>query len=262
MNYKAHITDVFNRSAADYGGFGTHYFDIFAKRLHERAKGFPGACILDAATGRGAILKHALKCVGKEGKAVGIDISSAMIEETRKEIREENAVLYCMDAEALDFEDGTFDIVYCGFALFFFEDRKQAMSEFKRVLKPGGKLAISTWGEIDVPRRLLKNKIISLGVDPRVYPHPMPDEEELRELFHISGFSSLEIVPDWLDHTYANFDHWWECLSLRASRSTLEKLTEEQRQTLKQELSVELEEQSRPDGFHEEFHVYYVTGNK
>ncbi len=261
MDYKTHIREVFNRSAAEYGGFGTEYFDVFAARLLERAKPFTGAHILDVATGRGALLKRALKDLGSEGKGYGIDMSPEMIEATRREVREKNALLQCMDAEELEFEDGSFDIVYCGFGLFFFPDLRKAMDEFRRVLKPGGRIAVSTWGDIGKTRLPLKQKLISLGIDPNVAARPMPTPQELQELFEESQFSAIEIVPDKLDHIYLNFDHWWDCLWKHAMRSILEKLTEEQIAAIKEELSSELESFSRPDGFHEDFNVYYTTAN-
>ena len=49
-----------------------------------------------------------------------------------------------MDAEKLEFPDNSFDFVFCGFALFFFPSILKAVSEFKRVLKPGGRLVVST----------------------------------------------------------------------------------------------------------------------
>jgi SAM-dependent methyltransferase len=54
-----------------------------------------------------------------------------------------------MDAEKLDFPDTTFDAVLCGYAIFFFPNVLQALAEFRRVLKPGGLLAVSTQGTAD-----------------------------------------------------------------------------------------------------------------
>jgi SAM-dependent methyltransferase len=48
-----------------------------------------------------------------------------------------------MDAEHLDFEDDAFDVVFCAFAFSSFPDKKRAIAEFRRVLKPGGRLCIS-----------------------------------------------------------------------------------------------------------------------
>lgn len=261
MNDKAQIADVFDRTALTYGGFGTHYFDIFADRLLSHVQGFPGANVLDVATGRGAILKRVLPAIGKEGKAVGVDISPKMIEETKREIREPNVFLYCMDAEQLCFEDHSFDLVYCGFALAFFPDPKKALNECKRVLKPGGKFAVSTWGKMGAPRRILQEKLISMGVNPMVTAHPRCSAEELSTLFTEAGFSAIQIVQDNLEHLYANFDHWWDCLWKHAMRKVMEQLGDNQLMFLKTELNRELENANRPDGFHEDFEVFYTIAS-
>lgn len=261
MNDKSHIAEVFDRSASAYGGFGTHYFDVFADRLLTHAKGFPGATVLDVATGRGAILKRVLPAIGKEGKAVGIDFSPKIIEETRRDIREPNVTLYCMDTEHISFEDHSFDIVYCGFALFFFPEPKKALLEFKRVLKPRGKIATSTWGKLGATRGALQEKLKSAGIDPKVTAHPMHSAEELNDLFTGAGFTKVQIVQDSLEHLYANFDHWWDCLWKHVMRSILEQLNEEQVVSIKTQLSQELESSNRPDGFHENFEVFYTIAS-
>jgi ubiquinone/menaquinone biosynthesis C-methylase UbiE len=262
MDYKAQIAEVFDYTAPMYGGFGTHYFDVFADRLLSHVKGFPGANVLDVATGRGAILKRVLSAIGREGKAIGIDISPKMIEETKREIREPNVSLYCMDAEQLSFGDHSFDIVYCGFALFFFPEPKKALCEFKRVLKPGGKFAASTWGKVGTTRRVLQEKLVSMGFNPTVASHSICSAEELSALFTEAGFSTIQIVQDHLEHLYANFDHWWDCLWKHAMRRVMAQLNEEQLISLKAQLNQELESANRPNGFHEDFEVFYTIASK
>lgn len=262
MDYKSQISGLYDRSAPLYGGFGTHYFDIFAERLLALAKCFPGAKILDVGTGRGAILKRIIPAIGKEGKAIGIDISPKMIEQTKREIREENVALYCMDAEALSFESYSFDIIYCGFALFFFPNPKKALHEFKRVLKPKGRIVTSTWGKVGLTRRIFREKLDLMGVQSTLAAYPMPSLEELSVLFSETGFKSIQIQEDRLDHLYANFDHWWECLWSHGTRIGLEQLSEEQLYSLKEQLEQALETANRPDGFHEELEVYYTVAFK
>lgn len=261
MDYKSHISGIYDRTASSYGGFGTHFFDIFAERLIALAHCFPGANILDVATGRGAILKRAIQIIGMQGKAIGIDISPKMIEQTKREIHQQNVSLYCMDAEELSFEDRSFDIVYCGFALFFFPNPKKALQEFKRVLKPQGKIAVSTWGKTGLTRRILQEKLSAMGAEPSHNAHPMPSHEDLSALFSDAGFQSIQIKQEQLDHTYANFDHWWECLWHHGTRAGLEQLNEEQLGALKNELDQALESVNRPDGFHEELEVYYTVAS-
>lgn len=261
MDYKTHIAGVFDRNAAQYGNFGLHYFEIFAERLLKFAPVSLGASVLDVATGRGGILKRVLSQIGKEGKAVGIDLSPQMILETGKELKAENVSLRCMDAEKLEFAEGIFDMIYCGFGLFFFPNPKQALLEFKRVLKPGGKIALSTWGKIGIPRFAFQQKIASFGLEPRTTAIVMPTRDELQELVLGAGFNSVEIVSDRLDHVYLNFDHWMEGLWHHSTRSVLEKLNQEQLVKLREGLLEELQSENRPDGFHEELNVLYTLAS-
>jgi len=57
----------------------------------------------------------------------------------------ENAEAIVGDVESLPFPDETFEAVLCGFGLFFFPDTNRALAEIRRVLRPGGQLALSTF---------------------------------------------------------------------------------------------------------------------
>jgi len=262
MEYKNRVAGIFSRSAPTYGKFGSHYFNIFAERLLSHMKGFPGATILDVATGCGAILKRVLPMIGQKGKAVGIDISPKMIETLQKEIRKPNVSLFCMDAEQLSFADNTFDIIYCGFALFFFPDPKKALREFKRVLKPGGKIAVSTWGKMSIHKQAVHERFLAMDIDPTIIAFPMPSIQELNALFTETGFSEVRVVHDRLEHLYANFDQWWNGLWGHGMRTGLEQLNEEQLASLKAELYEELKGEYRPDGFHENLEVFYTLASR
>lgn len=104
---------------------------------------------MDVATGKGAVLFPLAERVGHSGKVVGVDISKQMLAETSIAVQKRDIHwidLVYMDAEQLDFPDNSFDAIFYGFALFFFPSMSKALSEFKRVLKPNGFLAVSTWG--------------------------------------------------------------------------------------------------------------------
>jgi SAM-dependent methyltransferase len=129
------IARVFGRAAATYDRIGrfTHY----GERLVERAQLAPGVTVLDVAAGRGAVMFPAAKRVGPHGRVIGIDISADMLRETAREMEGapwQNVELQQMDAEQLQFPDGAFDWVLCGFALWFFPHPHHALREFYRVL--------------------------------------------------------------------------------------------------------------------------------
>jgi ubiquinone/menaquinone biosynthesis C-methylase UbiE len=101
---------------------------------------------LDVACGSGiSTLKLHEICRGN-AKVYGVDISEKMIDEANKiaKQREMKDVIYHkMDAEKLDFPDSTFDFVLSNMSLSYFPDKLKALSEVNRVLKPGGKFALS-----------------------------------------------------------------------------------------------------------------------
>lgn len=110
-------------------------------------------------------------------------------------------------------------------------------------------------------KRTLQEKLVAMGINPIVRAHTISSAEKLSSLFTEAGFSKIQIVQDNLEHLYANFDHWWECLWKHANRSVMEQLSEKQLSSLKAELNQALENANRPDGFHEEFEVFYIIAS-
>jgi O-methyltransferase/aklanonic acid methyltransferase len=101
-----------------------------------------GERVLDLACGRGACLRAALGAVGADGFVLGVDFAPAMVEMMAEELRSNgarNAEVRLGDAEHLDLPDGSFDVVTCGFSVFFFPAPEVALTGCRRVLKPGGR---------------------------------------------------------------------------------------------------------------------------
>src|SRR5215208_6102197 len=142
----AERVSIFNRLVSDYDT-GAGAFAHFGRRLVALAGVEPGQHVLDVATGRGAVLFPAAERVGAAGEAVGVDLAEGMVQATNEEATRRGVAtrLHVMDAERLDFPDETFDRVFCGFGIMFFPRQDRALGEFQRVLKPGGRLGMSTW---------------------------------------------------------------------------------------------------------------------
>jgi demethylmenaquinone methyltransferase/2-methoxy-6-polyprenyl-1,4-benzoquinol methylase len=98
-----------------------------------------GMRMLDVATGTGLVARAALGIVGDPRSVVGLDPSQGMLQEARKSLP---IALVQGQAEDLPFEDGQFDLVTMGFALRHVADLGVAFREFRRVLKPGGRLLV------------------------------------------------------------------------------------------------------------------------
>lgn len=100
--------------------------------------------ILDIATGTADLAIEALRL--QPDSVVGVDISEEMLAVGRKKLSErkldERIELRYGDAEALDFEDESFDAAMVSYGVRNFGDLDQGLSEIRRVLKPGGQLAV------------------------------------------------------------------------------------------------------------------------
>lgn len=133
------------------GGTGARY----RRQVLERIGVGPGRRVLDVACGTGQVSEEALKLVGPTGVVLGVDPSEGMrrVAEMRRGLR-----TVAGTADHLPVEDASFDFVVMGYALRHASDLIAAFVEMKRVLKPGGTVAILeiTPPEGRVTRALLK----------------------------------------------------------------------------------------------------------
>jgi demethylmenaquinone methyltransferase/2-methoxy-6-polyprenyl-1,4-benzoquinol methylase len=102
----------------------------------------PGMRLLDVACGTGPVAEAALKIVGAEGRVVGLDPSAGMLRETRARLQ---VPLVQGTAEGLPIAAGSFDMVSMGYALRHVADLDATFAEYRRVLKPGGRVLILEW---------------------------------------------------------------------------------------------------------------------
>ena len=110
--------------------------------------------ILDVACGTGDSTVSIAKAAGEGSMVTGVDISEGMMAlvggKAEKAGVGNRIRLQVADGEALPYEDGTFDRVTCAFGIRNFEHKEKGLSEFLRVLKPGGKAVIL---ELSVPQK-------------------------------------------------------------------------------------------------------------
>jgi len=99
----------------------------------------PGMRLLDVAVGTGLVARGAVDILGKPGGVIGVDPSRGMLQEARKAL---SGPLVQGRAEALPFRNGRFDMLSMGFALRHVPDLEVAFREYRRVLKPGGRILL------------------------------------------------------------------------------------------------------------------------
>jgi ubiquinone/menaquinone biosynthesis C-methylase UbiE len=110
----------------------------------------PGTQVLDVACGTGLVSLEAARAVGPDGHVLGVDLSGRMLncaERRAADVKLSNCSFARMDAERLSLPDASFDIVLCALGLMYMPDPEQALREMRRVLRPGGRIALAVWGE-------------------------------------------------------------------------------------------------------------------
>ena len=108
----------------------------------------PGERVLDVACGSGLLTRAAWDAVASQGgEVVGTDISEFMLAEAAG--RSPDCRFVRADAQTLDesVPVGYFDAVLCGLGLMYMPDPEAALATMARCLRPGGRMAVSVWGE-------------------------------------------------------------------------------------------------------------------
>lgn len=119
----------------------------WASGLVELAGVRAGERVLDLACGTGAVARVAAERVGASGSVTGLDLNRGMIAVARSLPAPPGAAVAWIERSAQDtgLPDASFDVVLCQQGLQFFPDKTAALREVRRVLVPGGRVAISVW---------------------------------------------------------------------------------------------------------------------
>jgi len=266
---KAAIAGLYHRVAATYGSIGPNHFSHVGRQLVEQMGIAEGARVLDVAAGRGANLFPAAEKVGPRGQVIGIDLAEGMVRETSAEIQRRQvaqASMHQMDAEHLDFPDASFDAVLCGFAIFFFPQLEQALAEFFRVLRPGGKLGISVARDADALSRWYGEQLTAYQ---QRYQFPLragggkgSNYAELPQNLTQAGFSEVQIHQEQADFVYASAQEWWDNKWTHGTRYSLEHMAPAVLAQFQAEVFAKLAEAAQPDGIHNTLNVQYMLANK
>lgn len=165
-DFKLHDAGSYDEVASAFDALSQRHNRAFAERLIEIAGIAAGERVLDVGTGTGLCALAAARPAGAEGRVLGVDLSEGMLAVARRKASQQapSAEFQRMDAEALELEDGSFDVVVCLFALLHFPAPERALAEMRRVLRPGGRLALAAGsGPPLLSRFALKRALAVLG---------------------------------------------------------------------------------------------------
>ena len=127
---------------------------MYRRQALQRAGLRKGMRLLDVATGTGLVARGGVEIVGDPRRVVGIDPNNGMLREARTAL---DSPLVRGRAEILPFRSDTFDMLSMGFALRHVEDLEIAFREYRRVLKPGGRVLLL---EVSRPRSRVMRWVI------------------------------------------------------------------------------------------------------
>ena len=147
----ARVAGLFDALSATYDAVGVDFFAPIADGLLAVMPPQAGERWLDVGCGRGAVLLPVAAAVGPQGRAVGVDIASGMVEQARRLAAErglEQVELAVGDATAPAVV-GPFDAVASSLVLFFLPDPGAALRSWLPLMAPGARLGVVTFGPMD-----------------------------------------------------------------------------------------------------------------
>jgi ubiquinone/menaquinone biosynthesis C-methylase UbiE len=254
-NHKTLIAGVFDRAAPTYDQTGVEFFRQAGAELVDAAGLHTGDRVLDVGFGRGASLFPAAAAVGANGSVTGVDLAQGMVTETMAEIERlglTHVTVGLGDAEAPDFPNGSFDAVLAGLVLFFLPDAAAAVQAYARLLRPGGRLAISTFQEMSDEEQASRQRIAA-GLS-SFWPHGAaaptigaPPETRLRtrqsiaDLLAPAGFVDIAYAEREVPLSFARLDQYWQWMWSQGMRAMLERIPTDRLDAARQRIAKELE---------------------
>ena len=187
---------------ADYDEYlGPLLFHFSASDLADRiAKRTPAnGQVLEIACGTGISTEYLRKTLPDDVAIIATDLNPDMLAFAQKKLAGKQGISFQeADGLSLPFEDESMDAVACQFGIMFMPDKAQALSEMKRVLKPGGTLVFNTWDSLEKnPGVAIAQKTIEafFDTDPPQFlsiPFGFYDVELIKNLMSDAGFENVD----------------------------------------------------------------------
>lgn len=142
-NFPSEVASLYDRCLRPF------LFEPYAEDLARRAAALRPKRVLETAAGTGVATAAILEAL-PDAQIVATDLNRAMLDVAEARLGATGRVQFRQaDAQALPFEDESFDLVLCQFGMMFFPDRAGAYQEARRVLRPGGCFLLNAWGRIE-----------------------------------------------------------------------------------------------------------------
>ena len=270
-DHKQKVAKVYNLAAAGYDQPALRFFPRVAGRLVKLARIREGDNVLDAGTGTGMAACAAAERVGRGGQVIGVDIGEEILEQARRKtdgLPDRSISFLYGDMENLDFPGECFDVVLSASTLFFLPDMSAGLREWQRVLKPGGCVAVSGYGETAFRplADLFEARIRSYGVAlAPVRPFSwqrLTEPEQYLELFQHAGLEKVEVYAEQLGYYLKDAHEWWDVVWNSGFRGPVSQLLPAALEQFKTEHLAEIEKLKTAKGIWLDVAAIFAIGRK
>ena len=224
-------------AAADHYGLGSlSFWDRFGAATVSHLSLSPGAAVIDLCCGAGASAIPAARAVSTTGHVLGIDAAAPLLELARVRAAREglgNIEFRRGDAISTGLASGAFDAVVCVFGVFFASDMAAFAAEMWRLVRPGGVLAITTWGPgLFEPANFHFWESVR-DVQPSLFKAFNPWDEittpqALGDLLVRAGVPSPAVEAASGQHRLDHPDRFWDIVLGSGYRATVDALSQQQ----------------------------------
>jgi ubiquinone/menaquinone biosynthesis C-methylase UbiE len=263
-DYRQASFDVWQRMAEGWDRERRWYWELShaaGEWMVEALEPQPGQTILELASGTGETGFGAAAALGDGGRLISTDFSPNMVEAARVESQRlglRNVEHRVLDAERMDLDDDSVDGVLCRWGYMLMTDPAAALRETRRVLRDGGRLALSVWGAparnpwASVAANVLLQQTDAPPPDPTAPGiFAMADPERTRLLLADAGFEVRRMEDVELLYGFDDFDAYWAFLNQLAGAIALkiEALPAEDRRAFRERLQAATEPHRSNGGY-------------
>ena len=214
---KAKAVATYDAAADHFDDAPLAFWERIGRRTVERFTPPTGARILDVGCGTGASALPAAQAVGPSGFVTGVDLSARLLDRARKKAKARgvsNVEFRLADMTSLEYPDDHFDAVVSVFSIFFVPDMEGLVRELWRMVRPAGKLAVTTWGPRIFEPAYARWQTAIKQERPDLYNAFNPwdritDTEAVRRMLHDGGAKNVEVTAEDGVQMLRSAEDWW-----------------------------------------------------
>jgi ubiquinone/menaquinone biosynthesis C-methylase UbiE len=252
----ARVRAVFETIADDYDQSGVPFFAPTAQGLVDALDPRPGERALDIGCGRGAATILLARAVLPSGSLDAVDLSPAMVAHTRALLAAEGHAVRTavMDAADPDLSAASYDVVASSLVLFFLSDPAAALERWVRLVAPGGRIGLTTFGE-EHPVWTRLNALFRPWLPPAMLDPKLVDPEGpfttdagMENLLRDAGATEVRTVTRRLDVPWGDVEGWKTFSLSTGQRAMWSMVPAEERDGLEAEAAEILQDARDDDG--------------